>query len=280
MVAWLFARSSGSEFVLRVEDLDRNACRPEHEASQRADLLVLGIGWDGPVVHQSERLDRYQEVIAALVADGHTYECFCTRREVLEAAAAPHEHLPDGAYPGTCRELTENERAARVRAGRSPARRLRADGATESFVDRVHGAYEGMVDDFVIQRNDGTPAYNLAVVVDDADAGVGEVVRGDDLLATTPRQICLARVLDVAAPTYAHVPLVLGPDGERLAKRHGAVTLADQIAVGSSVDGVRSLLASSLGLAAPDETVSMKDLVGRFDVDSISAMPWVWPAET
>jgi glutamyl-tRNA synthetase len=280
MVAWLFARSSASEFVLRVEDLDPNACRSEHEASQLADLRVLGLGWDGPVVHQSTRLDRYHEVISGLVAEGHTYECFCTRREVLEAAAAPHDHLPEGAYPGTCRELTERERAERLRAGRPPAVRLHAAAATESFVDRVHGVFEGAVDDFVIRRNDGTPAYNLAVVVDDADAVVGEVVRGDDLLPTTPRQIFLARLLDIPVPAYAHVPLVLGPDGERLAKRHGAVTLADRIAVGSSIDEVRSLLATSLGLAETGEIVTMPELVHRFDVDSLPTAPWVLPAET
>lgn len=280
MVAWLCARSSGSDLVLRVEDLDPKACRPEHETAQLADLRSLGIDWDGAVVHQSRRLDRYRGVIDRLVAGGHTYECYCTRREIAEAAVAPHDHLPEGAYRGTCRDLTEGERAQRQRGGRPAALRVRAHAAGESFVDRVHGPFEGTVDDFVIRRNDGTPAYNLAVVVDDADAGVGEVVRGDDLLATTPRQIFLARLLDLAVPAYTHVPLVLGPDGERLSKRHGAVTLADRIGAGSSVDEVRTLLACSLGLAEPDEMVSMDDLVRRFDVDSLPTEPWTLPVET
>ena len=152
------------------------------------------------------------------------YPCYCSRREVREAVAAPHGPLPEGAYPGTCRDLTPGERAAREAAGRRPAWRVRAGGARIAVDDRRHGRVEGVVDDFVVRRADGAPAYQVAVVVDDHDQGVGEVVRGDDLLDTTPRQVWLARTLGLRVPAYAHVPLVLGPDGERLAKRHGAVT--------------------------------------------------------
>ncbi len=280
MVAWLFARADDSRFLLRIEDLDRGACRPEHEASQRADLHAIGLDWDEPVVRQSERFARYRAVIDRLVEQGVTYRCYCTRREVLEAASAPHEHQPEGAYPGTCRELSAAEEAAHVASGRPAALRVRADGVTETFDDVLHGGCEGTVDDFVIRRNDGTPAYNLAVVVDDAEAGVQQVVRGYDLLAGTPRQVALARWLGFAIPTYAHVPLVLGPDGERLAKRHGAVTLGDRLQNGDSAAGVRALLAASLGLAALGERVSAGDLVARFDPAALPREPWVLPVPT
>ncbi|WP_208028709.1 tRNA glutamyl-Q(34) synthetase GluQRS [Rhabdothermincola sediminis] len=278
LLAWLFARHAGARFVLRIEDLDRAATRPEHERSQLRDLAAMGVDWDGPVVRQSERVDRYHDVIDELVGRGLTYPCYCTRREVLEAASAPHEHLPEGAYPGTCRRLSSAQRAEREAAGRSPSLRLRAEAARVSFIDRVHGPFEGIVDDFVIRRGDGTPAYNLAVVVDDAEQGIGEVVRGDDLLAGTPRQLHLARLLGLPEPSYAHVPLVLGPDGERLAKRHGAVTLEDLAAAGMTPVTVRSLLAASLGLAEPEEPVTMAELLARFDPSAVPTTAWVFEA--
>lgn len=278
LVAWLFARAAGSRFLLRVEDLDRTASRPELERGQLADLAALGIDWDGPVVRQSERFGLYDAAIARLSAAGLVYPCYCTRREIREAAAAPHEHLPEGAYPGSCRGLTAAERAAREAAGRPPALRLQAAGAEVAFSDRIAGPFAGVVDDFVIRRNDGAPAYNLAVVVDDAAQGVEEVVRGDDLLATTPRQIHLARLLGLLVPAHAHVPLVLNERGERLAKRDGAVTLADQAALGRDASAVRSLLAWSLGLCERDEPVTPATLVARFDPDRVPRAPWTFRA--
>jgi glutamyl-tRNA synthetase len=141
--------------------------------------------------------------------------------------------------------------------------------------DRLRGSYEATVDDFVLRRGDGTPAYNLAVVVDDADQRVDEVVRADDLLPSTPRQVHLATVLGLRVPAFAHVPLVLAPDGSRLAKRHGAVTLADRAARGESPAAVRARLAASAGLAAPGEPVSPAELVDRFDPGAIPREPWV-----
>ena len=278
MVAWLFARSAGSRFVLRIEDVDAASARAEHEESQRRDLVALGIDWDGDVLHQADHLERYGAVISRLTASQLVYPCYCTRREVLEAAVAPHEHLPEGAYPGTCRTLTARQRRDREEAGRPPALRLRADAARIRFDDELHGRVEGIVDDFVVSRNDGTPSYNLAVVVDDADQGIEQVVRGDDLLLGTPRQILLGRVLGYPSLAYAHVPLVLGPDGVRLAKRHGSVTLADQLAGGRDAAAVRSLLAWSLGLAEPGEAVAMDDLVPRFDPGSLPRQPFVLDA--
>jgi glutamyl-tRNA synthetase len=170
--------------------------------------------------------------------------------------------------------LTSAQRAQREAAGRRPALRLFGDAARVAFVDRVLGAYEGTVDDVVLRRNDGVPAYNLAVVVDDAAQGVTEVVRGDDLASSTPRQIHLARLLGLPVPSYAHVPLVLGPDGHRLAKRHGAVTLADLAAHGVTPGEVLGRLAASLGLAEPGEPVPAVDLVQRFDWSRLPRQPW------
>ena len=256
-VAWLAARSTGSRFLLRIEDMDQVACRPEHEASTVRDLAALGLTHDGDVVRQSERLKLYQAAIERLIAEDLTYPCYCTRRDVLaeaaESVAAPHGARPAGAYPGTCRTLDRAGRQEREAAGRTPSLRLRSEGSVVSFTDRLAGDFEGVVDDFVIRRVDGTPAYNLAVVIDDAEQGIGEVVRGDDLLETTPRQIHLARLLGVPELTYLHVPLVFGPDGERLAKRHGAVTLDDQQAMGRTPTDVRDAFAVSLGLAEEGE---------------------------
>jgi len=265
LLAWLFARSAGARFLLRIEDLDPVATREEHVTGQPADLAALGLDWNGPIERQSEHLDRSHAAIARLEAEGLTYPCYCTRREIQEAAAAPHGKDPMGAYPGTCRDLTAAERDERAASGRRPALRLRAGDVAVAFEDRLRGRVEGRVDDLVLRRTDGIPAYNLAVVVDDAAQGVGEVVRGDDLLPSTPRQIHLARLLGVEPPTYAHVPLVLGPDGTRLAKRHGAVTLADRRARGESPSDVLAYLASTLGLARPDEPVTPTDLIERFD---------------
>jgi glutamyl-tRNA synthetase len=227
LLAWLFARSQDARFLVRMEDLDTGRVRERFYDEQLHDLAALGLDWDGPVVRQSERLALYDDAIEALRAQGLIYECWCTRAEIREAAYAPHGNLPEGFYPGTCLRLSDAERAGRRATGRPPALRVRADAATVGFEDRVAGPVSGVVDDFVVRRNDGAFAYNLAVVVDDAAQGIGEVVRGDDLLDTTPRQLFLADALGLPRPVYAHVPLVLGADGSRLAKRHGDVTLRE-----------------------------------------------------
>jgi glutamyl-tRNA synthetase len=275
LAAWLYARSAGSRFLVRVEDLDPVASRPEHEAGQLADLAALGLDWDPPVVRQSERRDRHEAALATLEAAGLTYPCYCTRREVREASAAPHHRA--GTYPGTCRHLDAAGRRAREQAGRPPALRLRADGAEVAIVDELAGRVARPSDDIVLRRNDGVPAYHLAVVVDDDDQGVEQVVRGDDLLDVTPSQAHLLDLLGRPRPAWAHVPLVLGPDGERLAKRHGAVTLADLAATGVGADDVRSLLAGTLGLAEPGEPVEPADLVARFDPATVPREPVVLP---
>ncbi|HEX7290276.1 MAG TPA: tRNA glutamyl-Q(34) synthetase GluQRS [Conexibacter sp.] len=275
LLAWLFARGAGARFLVRIEDLDPGRSRRAHEAGQLADLAALGLDWDGPVVRQSERRERHRAALERLRAAGRVYPCWCTRAEIREAASAPHgaDGTGSGAYPGTCRRLTATQRAERERSGRPPALRLDAGGERVAFVDRLHGPVEAVVDDLVLWRGDDTPAYNLAVVVDDADQGIGEVVRGDDLLDTTPRQLLLQRLLTVAPVSYAHVPLVLGADGARLAKRHGAVALADRAAHGDSPADVLAWMARSLGLAQPGEAVDPARLLARFDPDALPRTP-------
>ncbi len=238
LLAWLYARAEGSKFRMRIEDLDPQRSRREYEEGQLADLRGLGIDWDGPVVRQSERRERHREALDQLP----TYPCWCTRKEIREATQAPHgAEVP---YPGTCRGITRSDRPAAIRLD---AR------AIVAFSDRLHGEREAEVDDFVLWRKDDVPAYNLAVVVDDADAGVEEVVRGEDLLETTHRQVRLQQLLGLPTPAYTHVPLVLDDQGNRMAKREAG----EQRSLG--------WMAESLGLAEPGERVTPAQLLQRFD---------------
>jgi glutamyl-tRNA synthetase len=268
LLAWLYARSAGGRFLVRMEDLDAGRVRPGSAEEQLADLAALGLDWDGEVAFQSARLERYGAAIAQLRAAGRLYECFCTRAEIRSAASAPHGPLPEGHYPGTCLRLSASERAERRASGRPAALRVRANGERVGFEDRVLGRVEDVVDDFVVRRNDGAPAYNLAVVVDDAAQGVGLVVRGDDLADTTPRQLLLARLLGLPEPEHAHVPLVVGPDGARLAKRHGGVTLREV-----EPPAALAWMAASLGLPAG---ASPRALLAAFDPAAFPREPAVW----
>lgn len=264
ILAWLWARSSGRQFLLRIDDLDR--VRTGAEERQVADLRALGLDWDGPVVRQSQRMDAYEAAVSKLSSSERTYPCFCTRREIQDAPSAPHS--PPGSYPGTCRDLSVAERAE-LAAQRPAALRLRSQVSEWSIDDERHGTVTGAVDDLVLLRNDGVPAYNLTVVVDDAAQGVDQVVRGDDLLASTPRQAYLASVLSLAAPSYVHVPLAVNMDGARLAKRDGAVTMAELVA--RDVDVVQ-LIGESLGLAGSSAT----ELLAAFDPKRVPTQPWVF----
>lgn len=262
LLAWLFARSTGRGFLMRVEDLDR--VRPGAEQQQLHDLRSLGLDWDGEIVRQSERRDLYDDAIDRLTEDGRVYPCFCTRREIRDAPSAPHK--APGSYPGTCRDLTDAERARRA-AERPAALRLRVDTDSWTVEDELHGTFTGVVDDLVLRRNDGVPAYNLAVVVDDAEQDVDQVVRGDDLLTSAPRQAHLATLLGHEAPAYAHVPLALNTSGQRLAKRDGAVTRTELEERG--VD-VFALIVDSLGLVGATPT----ELLDSFDPKRLPREPW------
>lgn len=284
LLAWLFARSAGSRFLVRIEDLDPVASQDAWIDAHLADLVALGLDHDGPIERQSDPAlrTRHDEAIERLERAGLLYPCFCSRREIAEAAAAAHGPLPDGAYPGTCRDRDEAGRAEQharlAAAGRAPALRVRAGAAIVTVVDRLHGPHTGVIDDFVVRRGDGVPAYNLAVVVDDAAQGIEEVVRGDDLLEGTPRQVWLCGVLGLPVPAHVHVPLVLGDDNERLAKRHGAVSREELAAEGWRAGRLLGVLGHSLGLAADGEEPTAHQLLERFDPDAVPTTPWVFRA--
>ena len=262
LAAYASVKSHGGRFLVRFEDLDRVTSSGDHALRQAEDLSALGIRSDEIPVFQSARFELYNDAIESLVQRGLTYECFCTRKEIAEAAAAPHG--PAIAYAGTCRTLTDAERNER-RAVRPPALRLRSDAVECTFTDVLHGTITAPTTDVVLRRNDGVPSYNVAVVVDDADQGMTEVVRSDDLLFATSTQVLLQQLLSLPTPTYAHVPLVVGSDGERLAKRHGAVTLYECEQYGMTPDDVRDMLWCSLGQTGD-----------TFDWSQVPREPWVW----
>lgn len=278
VLAWLFARSTGRDFRLRIEDLDTDRVRAaaDTERRQRADLAALGVVFDGEVVRQSARHEAYAAAVATL--GDRVYECFCTRREITLAASAPHNGTGGfRAYPGTCRDLTDSERAERRRE-RAPALRIRADDVWETVTDVLQGRVSGPVDDFVLRRGDGVWAYNLAAVVDDLAMDVDQVVRGDDLLSSAPRQAWLTRQLGGVAPQYAHVPLVVNEDGVRLAKRDGAVSLGDLAAAGRDAGWVLGWIGESVGLTAPGEAATPGLLLERFDPGALPRSPTVFHA--
>lgn len=272
LLAWLFARSEGKQFLMRVEDIDEQRSSKESAESQLADLSALGLDWDGDVLYQSTRYDAYRAALEKL----DTYECYCSRRDIQEASRAPH--VAPGVYPGTCRELKEEERvekrATLAAQNRHPAIRLRAQVTSFDFYDRLCGPQTGPVDDFILLRGGQEPgwAYNLAVVVDDAYQGVDQVVRGDDLLDSAARQAYLGSLLGTPAPEYIHVPLVLNAHGQRLAKRDGAVTLKEML-IDAPLHTIFSRLASSLGYEGVN---SAPQLLEIFDPTTLSREPFIY----
>lgn len=277
VLAWLFARQSERRFYLRVEDIDSERSSAESAERQIEDLSALGLEFDPPVLYQSARSKAYAAAIARL----DTYECYCTRRDIREAALAPHAR--PGMYPGTCRNLSDQERALRRRQlaaeGRVPAVRLQAKAPEWTVTDYYRGRYTGPVDDVILRRGGnanqaqaGDWAYNLAVVVDDGYQGVDQVVRGDDLLFSAPAQAYLAHELGLAQPEYVHVPLVVTREGRRLAKRDGAVTLREMAATGGPGEVVGQI-ARSLGCPG---AASASELLEAFDPEKLPREPWVW----
>lgn len=241
------AVGSSGTFVVRIEDLDRLTSRREIATLQLIDLAAIGVTSTEPVVFQSDRFDIYRKYVEILASQGRTYECYCTRKEIQQATSAPHGALPR--YPGTCRNLSDAERTRRARE-RPAALRLLVEDDVE---------VDSGVSDVVLVRNDGVPAYNLAVVVDDELQGVTQIVRGDDLLHVTPSQKYLQKLLGFRTPEYIHLPLIVGPDGQRLSKRHGDVTLGDCLRLGFSAAAVRTALLKSLevGTNGWDESSSL-----------------------
>ena len=221
LLAWLAARSVGGGMVLRLEDLDPGRCRPEFCDQVMGDLDWLGLDWDGQPIYQSRRTQAYAAAFHALEERGLVYPCFCTRAQRL-AASAPHRSDGAALYSGLCRHLAPEERAV-LSARRVPAWRIQVPEETVSFRDKLQGDcaqnLAAECGDFILRRSDGVYAYQLAVVVDDAFQGVTQVVRGSDLLDSAPRQLWLQKELGLPHPGYGHVPLLLSPDGRRLAKR-------------------------------------------------------------
>jgi glutamyl-tRNA synthetase len=286
LVAWLVARQHHASFTIRMEDLDPAVSRREFADNQLRDLAAIGLDWDGEVVFQSDRHENYQLALDRLHADGLVYECYCTRKEIQGASEAPHGPQLEGRYPGTCRDLTDIQRSQRRATGRPPALRLRSMVDVGVVNDVRLGRHSFPVDDFVLRRNDGTWAYNLAVVVDDGEQQIGTVVRADDLLPSTPRQQYLSALLGLSPIQYLHIPLVVNQRSERLAKRDGAVTLQQLAVAGMTSSQLLLRLGESLGIARPVMTVELpgaqpvdwlcRQLTDGFDVHQIPSDPWVW----
>lgn len=278
LVAWLGARSVGGRIVLRIEDLDPRAQHRDYAQLLMDDLLWLGLDWDEGPTYQSENGSIYDTALEMLARRGLVYPCFCTRAE-LHAASAPHASDGTYVYPGTCRMLREDERVARS-ALRNPAMRLMVPRIDDSaghicFDDLVYGHHEEVLaeqcGDFVVRRSDGIYAYQLAVVVDDARMGVTQVVRGCDLLGSVARQCYLYRLLGYEPPSFAHVPLLVAPDGRRLSKRDRDFDLGILRKQGVAPERVIGLLAAQIGLASLGEDVTPRELAGRFSWGAIRA---------
>jgi glutamyl-tRNA synthetase len=276
LINWLIARQRGWKIVLRIEDLDGPRIKRGADAAAMADLRWLGIDWDEGPIYQSQRAPLYSAAIRKLLDSGHAYPCVCTRKEAALASSAPHAEDGAGVYPGTCRGRFGSVEQARAASGREPAIRFIVHDEPIEFVDAFCGAvrFESpatQLGDFVIAKADGSAAYQLAVVIDDADMGITQVVRGDDLIDSTPRQILLYRALGLAMhiPTYTHLPLVVGSDGRRLAKRHGDTRLSHYHALQIPAAHILARLADWCGISA-GYSVSLHDLLSHFDIKELS----------
>jgi glutamyl-tRNA synthetase len=285
LIAWLSARSQLGRVILRIEDIDSPRVKPGAAEQACEDLRWLGLDWDdGPVV-QTQRLALYKAALKQLQLRELVYPCTCTRADVERAASAPHAENEGPVYPGTCAHRCV---ADAVCLDVPYCWRLRLPAETPTFVDGFHGLtridLHQVGGDFVVWKASrpgvpNTPAYQLAVVVDDADQGVTEVIRGDDLLHSTPRQLILYDLLGLRAPRFCHVPLVVGPDGRRLAKRHGDTRLATLREAGVRADMLLGLLAWSCGWIDSVRPITAAELIPLFRLETIAAAPFVLTAE-
>ncbi|HZL34158.1 MAG TPA: tRNA glutamyl-Q(34) synthetase GluQRS [Tepidisphaeraceae bacterium] len=276
LVNWLLARQRGWQILLRIEDLD--GPRVKQGADQQAieDLRWLGIDWDEGPIHQSSHAASYETAVAKLLSSQWAYACVCSRREADAAASAPHAEDGGSVYPGTCRGRFSSPAEAYAQTGKKPALRFAVPRGVVAFHDEFAGTLQYDVSrqlgDFIIAKADGSAAYQLAVVVDDAQAGVNDVVRGDDLLDSTPRQILLYEALGMARqiPRYYHLPLVVGADGRRLAKRHGDTRLSFYREAGVAPGRVLALLARWCGMNVPTAVHCAAGLLETFRLERLS----------
>jgi glutamyl-tRNA synthetase len=281
LIAWLSARAQSGSVKLRIEDIDSPRIKPGAAEEAMNDLRWLGLDWDGEPVVQTSRLSHYEAALEELKQQELVYPCTCTRSDIAAAASAPHAG-EEVTYPGTCAHRRVADALALQAEGKPFAWRFRVTDSpafADSFAGEVHIDLKHTGGDFVIWKNAGTPAYQLAVVVDDAAMGVTEVIRGDDLIPSTPRQLLLYRALKLTQPRFAHVPLVVGEDGRRLAKRHGDTRLSAMCAAGATPEALVGLLAWSCGWQEQPEPVSARDLLPRFRLNAIPPMPFVLTAE-
>lgn len=284
LLSWLQMRSAGGEFVLRIEDTDLNRSRTRITEGIIEDLYWLGIDWDeGPDVggslgpyQQSSRLWKYEAAMKELAAADLLFPCFCSRADLADVVHAPHGLTREGPrYPGTCRTLTLEQAAAKTKQ-KGPSYRIRVDRLPSDeilFVDAMEGVTTfpaGYGGDFIIKRADGMYSYQLAVVVDDADMQITDVLRGNDLLDSTPRQLMLYAALGLTPPRFTHVPLVYGPDGRRLAKRHGGISLQAARSRGIRPEQIVGWLAYLSGLLEYPEPVAATELIAHFDLDRLT----------
>lgn len=273
LMAWVSVRSQNGSFILRIEDLDIRAHNPQYTSLLLDDLQWLGLTWDRGPFFQSKRTELYQDALLKLKQQELLYPCFCSRAD-LHAAQAPH--ASDGAYvyAGTCRNLSQSEREE-LSAHKIPATRMQVPNKIYTFEDRVYGpTSQNLAEscgDFIVQRADGVFAYQLAVVVDDADMGITEVVRGSDLLSSTPRQLYLQDVLGLSHPTYAHLPLLVAPDGRRLSKRNHDLDLGVLRSQGKTPEEILGFLAYCAGLTEENEPLSAVQIANRFSLETLRA---------
>ncbi len=283
LIAWLSARTRGGRVLLRIEDIDSPRTRPGAAEQALADLRWLGLDWDGEPVVQTSRLPLYDHARESLRARELIYPCTCTRSDVERSASAPHQEHEGPVYPGTCASRRSIDADAFEREGEKFCWRFRLPERSPTFVDGFRGPCQ--IDlrqtggDFVIWKTTRTPAYQLSVVVDDADQGVTEVVRGDDLVPSTPRQLLLYEALGLTPPRFVHVPLVVGPDGRRLAKRHGDTRIATLRAAGVQPELLLGLLAWSCGWIEAVRGVTIAELLARFRLETIPRAPFVLTPE-
>lgn len=273
LMAWASVRSQNGSLILRVEDLDIRAHNPQYTSLLLDDLQWLGLTWDKGPYYQSRRTELYQEALLDLRQQGLLYPCFCSRAD-LHAAQAPHASDGTYVYAGTCRNLSQSERKE-LSSHKIPATRIHVPNKIYAFEDKVYGSTSQNLaescGDFIVQRADGIFAYQLAVVVDDADMDITEVVRGSDLLSSTPRQLYLQDVLGLSHLTYAHLPLLVAPDGRRLSKRNHDLDLGVLRSQGKTPEEILGFLAYCVGLAEENEPLSAVQIANRFSWETLRA---------